>query len=252
MESRLRLHKNHRVPIHHVSRHLRRDPCVQLSVPDDLALGHGLVPSAMVARAGVSTMHLPVEVGDYTDFYSSREHAYQRGLHVPRSSERALAELAAPAGRLPRSGQQHHDRQWHTDSIGPWDKRARTHNAPPVFGPTKQLDSNWRWDSSPSMANHWGSASAPQKRRTTSSGLVLFNDWSARDIQSWEYVPLGPFLAKNFASSMSLGGDLGCAWSRSAFRVPPQDPRGLPYLQGRRHASTSTSPWKWRSSTRRR
>ena len=103
--------------------------------------------------------------------------------------------------------------------------------APPIFGPTKQLDLElemgfFTFDGKP-LGQRISTAEADEHI----FGLVLFNDWSARDIQAWEYVPLGPFLGKNFGSSMS-------AWivtldALEPFRIPSpvQEPAVLPYLQ---------------------
>ncbi|HQW04519.1 MAG: fumarylacetoacetase [Flavobacteriales bacterium] len=175
------------------------------------------------------TMHLPVEVGDYTDFYSSREHATNVGslfrdpanalfpnwLHLPVGYHGRASSLIASGTPIHRPmGQTRPDPQ-----------------APPIFGPTKQLDLElemgfFTFDGKP-LGQRISTAEADEHI----FGLVLFNDWSARDIQSWEYVPLGPFLAKNFASSMS-------AWvvtldALEPFRIPGpvQDPAVLPYLK---------------------
>src|SRR5690606_1780739 len=113
----------------------------------------------------------------------------------------------------------------------PLGQRRPDPDQPPVFGPTVQLDFELEvafitFDGKP----------LGQRIRTTEAadhifGLVLFNDWSARDIQAWEYVPLGPFLAKNFASSISPWVVTLDALEPFRTAGPPQDPAPLPYLE---------------------
>ena len=192
------------------------------------------VRQAMVPLAEV-TMQLPVSIGDYTDFYSSRQHAYNVGCMFRDPANALLPNwLHLPVGYHGRassiipSG---------VDFHRPCGQFKSSPDAPPVFGPTRQLD----FELEVGFITYGGKALG-QRISTTEAedhifGLVLFNDWSARDIQAWEYVPLGPFLGKNFASSMS-------PWvvtldALEPFRVPgpKQDPPVLPYLQytGEKH-----------------
>ncbi len=174
-------------------------------------------------------MHLPVSVGDYTDFYSSREHATNVGTMF-RDPKNALLPnwLHLPVG--------YHGRASSIIPSGtpihrPLGQRRPDPDQPPVFGPTVQLDFELEvafitFDGKP----------LGQRIRTTEAadhifGLVLFNDWSARDIQAWEYVPLGPFLAKNFASSISPWVVTLDALEPFRTAGPPQDPAPLPYLE---------------------
>ena len=174
-------------------------------------------------------MLMPVKVGNYTDFYSSIEHATNVGTMF-RDPKNALL----PNWRhLPVA---YHGR---ASSIVVSDTpihrpqgQTKAPDAPlPTFGPSKRLDFELE------MAFITCSDTALGAQVNTSQveehifGFVLFNDWSARDIQVWEYVPLGPFLAKNFASSIS-------PWivtldALEPFRVkgPKQDPKVLPYLE---------------------
>lgn len=182
-----------------------------------------LLPSDQVV------MHLPVSVGDYTDFYSSREHATNVGTMF-RDPKNALLPnwLHLPVG--------YHGRASSIIPSGtpihrPLGQRRPDPDQPPVFGPTVQLDFELEvafitFDGKP----------LGQRIRTTEAadhifGLVLFNDWSARDIQAWEYVPLGPFLAKNFASSISPWVVTLDALEPFRTAGPPQDPAPLPYLE---------------------
>jgi fumarylacetoacetase len=179
------------------------------------------------------TMHLPVTVGDYTDFYSSREHATNVGSMF-RDPKNALLPnwLHLPVGYHGRassiipSGQAIHR---------PMGQRRPDPEQPPVFGPSVQLDFELEVAFITFDGKPLGQRITTAEAEDHILGLVLFNDWSARDIQAWEYVPLGPFLAKNFASSIS-------PWvvtldALESFRVPGpvQDPKPLPYLRTQRN-----------------
>ena len=146
-------------------------------------------------------MQLPVQIGDYTDFYSSIEHATNVGTMF-RDPENALLPnwLHIPVGYHGRSssiipsGIPIHRPQGQTFSEG-----AKS----PTFGPSKLIDFELEMAFITTDANDLGEPIPIEEAEEYIFGLVLFNDWSARDIQKWEYVPLGPFLAKNFASSIS-------------------------------------------------
>lgn len=174
------------------------------------------------------TMHLPVKVGDYTDFYSSIEHATNVGK-LFRDPENALLPnwKHLPVGYHGRassiivSGQSIHRPKGQTKPV----------DGDPIFGPCRLLDFELE------MAFLIGKDSTLGDRISTSEaedyifGMALFNDWSARDIQKWEYVPLGPFLGKSFASSVSPW--IVTMEALSYFKVagPEQDPKVLPYLE---------------------
>ena len=146
-------------------------------------------------------MQLPVQVGDYTDFYSSKEHATNVGSMF-RDPENALLPnwLHIPVGYHGRSS-----------SIIPSEipvHRPQGQTLPagsknPVFGPSKLVDFELEMAFITTDANDLGEPIPIDEAEEYIFGLVLLNDWSARDIQKWEYVPLGPFLAKNFATSIS-------------------------------------------------
>lgn len=174
-------------------------------------------------------MLLPVDIGDYTDFYSSREHATNVGTMF-RDPENALMPnwLHLPVG--------YHGRSSSIVVSGTRIRRPKGQTLPagsetPVFGPTKLLDFELEMGFITTDANRMGKSVPVEEARDQIFGLVLLNDWSARDIQKWEYVPLGPFLAKNFASTIS-------PWivtldALEPFRVegPKQNPEPLPYLK---------------------
>jgi len=174
-------------------------------------------------------MLLPVQIGDYTDFYSSKEHATNVGKMF-RDPENALLPnwLHIPVGYHGRSstivpsGVPVHRPNGQTLANG---------ELQPTFGPSKLVDFELETAFITTDANVMGEAVPVTEAEDYIFGMVLLNDWSARDIQKWEYVPLGPFLAKNFASSIS-------PWivtmdALEPFRVssPVQAPKPLEYLQ---------------------
>lgn len=174
-------------------------------------------------------MHLPVKVGDYTDFYSSIEHATNVGKMF-----RDPANALLPNWRHLPVG--YHGRASSIVISGTPVHRPKGQMMPqgaekPVFGPTNLLDFELEMAFILGKNTALGQSISTAEAEDYIFGMVLFNDWSARDIQSWEYVPLGPFLGKSFASSVS-------PWvvtmeALDHFRVdgPKQEPEVLPYLQ---------------------
>lgn len=146
-------------------------------------------------------MQLPVQVGDYTDFYSSIEHATNVGTMF-RGEENALMPnwLHLPVA--------YHGRSSSIIPSGIPIHRPNGQKLPngatePIFGPSRLVDFELEMAFITTDANNLGEPISTKNAEENIFGMVLFNDWSARDIQKWEYVPLGPFLAKNFASSIS-------------------------------------------------
>jgi fumarylacetoacetase len=183
---------------------------------------------ALVPRAEVE-MLLPADIGDYTDFYSSRDHATNVGSMF-RGPENALLPnwLHLPvayhgrASSVVISG---------TDLHRPLGQTKADTAAAPSFGPSRSVDFELEMGFFIGPGNRLGQPIPIQAAPEHIFGLVLVNDWSARDIQKWEYQPLGPFLAKNFGTSIS-------PWvvtleALEPFRTmgPIQDPQPLPYLQ---------------------
>lgn len=173
-------------------------------------------------------MHMPIKVGDYTDFYSSIEHATNLGIMF-RGPENALMPnwKHLPVGYHGRassiivSGQDIHRPKGQTKPA----------DADPVFGPTKRLDIELEVAFVIGKSTTLGNSIKAADAENYIFGLCLFNDWSARDIQKWEYVPLGPFLGKSFASSISPW--IVTLEALDPFRVqsPKQDPEVLDYLK---------------------
>ncbi|MFD2826296.1 fumarylacetoacetase [Leeuwenhoekiella polynyae] len=146
-------------------------------------------------------MQLPVQIGDYTDFYSSKEHATNVGAMF-RDPENALMPnwLHMPVA--------YHGRSSSIIPSGipvhrPQGQKLPNGATEPIFGPSRQLDFELEMAFITTDANELGQPIPADQAEEYIFGLVLFNDWSARDIQRWEYAPLGPFLGKNFASSVS-------------------------------------------------
>jgi fumarylacetoacetase len=173
-------------------------------------------------------MLLPVQIGDYTDFYSSKEHATNVGKMF-RDPENALLPnwLHIPVGYHGRSstiipsGIPVHRPQGQTLPNG---------EEKPVFGPSKLVDFELETAFITTDANVIGEPLDINEASDYIFGMVLFNDWSARDIQKWEYVPLGPFLAKNFASSISCWIVTMDALHPFITDAPEQSPKPLDYL----------------------
>ena len=174
-------------------------------------------------------MQMPVQVGDYTDFYSSKEHATNVGTMF-RDPENALMPnwLHIPVGYHGRSssiipsGIPVHRPQGQTMPAG---------SDTPVFGPSQRVDFELEMAFITTDANPLGEPIPVDEAEEYIFGMVLFNDWSARDIQKWEYVPLGPFLAKNFASSISPWIVTMDALEPFRTGSPKPEKELLPYLQ---------------------
>jgi fumarylacetoacetase len=173
-------------------------------------------------------LHLPVQIGDYTDFYASREHATNVGTMF-RGKENALMPnwLHLPVGYHGRASSVVLS---NTDVIRPRGQVA-VKDSPPEFVASRQLDFELEMGFFVGKENGLGEPINIEDAHEHIFGMVLLNDWSARDIQAWEYQPLGPFLAKNFATSIS-------PWvvtmdALESFRVPTpkQDPPPLSYLK---------------------
>lgn len=181
---------------------------------------HELVVDSEVA------MQLPIEVGDYVDFYSSEQHATNLGRMFRPDAEPLLENWRhLPVGYHGRSGTVVVSG---TDISRPEGQRRGPDG--PVFGPSTRLDIELEVGFVTGAANRLGTAVDVASAEEHIFGLCLVNDWSARDIQAWEYVPLGPFLGKSFATTIS-------PWivpldALAPFRVglPTQEPEPLPYL----------------------
>ncbi|WP_415377022.1 fumarylacetoacetase [Patiriisocius sp. Uisw_017] len=174
-------------------------------------------------------MQLPIDVGDYTDFYASKEHATNVGS-LFRDPENALLPnwLHIPIG--------YHGRSSSIIPSGTPVRRPMGQMKPgddgkPGFGPSKLLDFELEMAFITTAANDLGKRVPIGEAEDHIFGLVQFNDWSARDIQAWEYVPLGPFLGKSFASTISPWIVTLDALEPFRTEGPKQEPAPLPYLE---------------------
>ncbi len=173
-------------------------------------------------------LHLPVEVADYVDFYASLEHATNVGRIFRPDAEPLLPNWRhlpvgyhGRAGTVVASG---------TDVVRPAGQRKAPGDEAPTYGPSQRLDIEAELGFVVGTPSTLGSRVGVADFADHVFGLVGLNDWSARDIQAWEYVPLGPFLGKSFATSVSHWVTpleaLDAAW----VDLPGQDPTPLPYL----------------------
>ena len=184
--------------------------------------------SVLIDQSDV-TMHMPVHVGDYTDFYSSIEHATNVGTMF-RDPDKALMPnwKHLPVG--------YHGRASSIVISGTPVTRPQGQVMPPnadtpIFKPSGRLDFELEMAFIVGKNTELGSVISTADASDHIFGMVIFNDWSARDIQKWEYVPLGPFLAKNFASSISPWIVTMEALEHFKVKGPKQEPTPLPYLQ---------------------
>ncbi|XP_023249018.1 fumarylacetoacetase [Seriola lalandi dorsalis] len=210
-------------------REVRRTLQMLLSANESTLRDDVSLRSRAFVHQSAATMHLPADIGDYTDFYSSRDHATNVGIMF-RGKENALMPnwLRLPVG--------YHGRASSVVVSGtpirrPSGQMRPDQMKPPVFGPSKQLDIELEMAFFVGGGNKLGEPIPINKAHEHIFGMVLMNDWSARDIQAWEYVPLGPFLGKNFGTTIS-------PWVVSMEALLPfaepnsiQDPEPLPYLQ---------------------
>ncbi len=187
-----------------------------------------VLQSEVLFDASLVELLMPVSVGDYTDFYSSIEHATNVGIMFRDPVNALLPNWRhIPVGYHGRSSSIVVSG---TNILRPNGQTKPDDSPLPVFGPSKQIDFELEMAFITGKPNKLGTPIALGEAETHIFGLLLFNDLSARDIQKWEYVPLGPFLSKNFGSVVS-------PWivtldALEPFRVkgPEQVPQVLPYL----------------------
>ena len=189
----------------------------------NLVLAHGLVKQSEVK------MHLPIKIGDYTDFYSSIEHATNVGK-LFRDPQNALlpnwrhlpVAYHGRASSIFISGTNFHR---------PKGQILSEDNLTPIFAPTKALDFELEIATIIGTSSEIGESISTSEAEDYIFGFVLFNDWSARDIQRWEYQPLGPFLGKNFFSSISPWVVSIDALEPFRVKSPEQNPPVFDYLK---------------------
>ena len=205
-----------------------RERWVEVRVATTAAL-QGDVPTAAVHPVGAVTLHLPFEVADYVDFYASEHHASNLGrLFRPDNPD----PLTPNWKHLPIG---YHGRSASivvsgTDIERPAGQRKSPQDPLPVFGPSVRLDIEAELGFVVGTGSPMGEPVPVEQAADHIFGAVLFNDWSARDIQAWEYVPLGPNLGKSFASTVSAWVVPMLALEAARVDTPTQDPEVLPYL----------------------
>jgi fumarylacetoacetase len=176
---------------------------------------------------------LPFEVADYVDFYSSLEHATNLGRLFRPDQEPLLPNWRwlpvayhGRAGSVAVSG---------TDVVRPSGQRKSPDEDAPTFGPSRRLDFELELGFVVGVPTELGESVPVDAFADHVFGVVLVNDWSARDIQAWEYVPLGPNLGKSFQTSISAWVTPLALLEDARVEAPPQEPPPLPHLAGGRH-----------------
>jgi fumarylacetoacetase len=176
------------------------------------------------------TMHLPVAVADYVDFYASEHHATNVGrIFRPDSEPLTPNWKHLPIGYHGRAGTVVVSG---TDIIRPSGQRKPPTADLPTFGPSQRLDIEAELGFVVGGSTELGEPVSLADADRHLFGVVILNDWSARDLQAWEYVPLGPFLGKSFATSISAWVVPMDALRAARVPLPGQDPQPLPYLRG--------------------
>lgn len=185
------------------------------------------IPDAAVHPVDAVTMHMPFEVADYVDFYASEHHASNLGRLFRPGSEPLMPNWKhLPVGYHGRAGTVVPSG---TDIVRPTGQRKG--EDAPTFGESRRLDIEAEVGFVVGTGSPLGTPVTTEEFSERVFGVVLVNDWSARDIQAWEYVPLGPFLGKSFATSISHWVVPLLALEAARVATPPQDPEPLPYLQ---------------------
>jgi fumarylacetoacetase len=216
------LGKNVRLEVRNIVQNLLKED-------SNILKGNDSLRSECLIPMSDAEMCMPVDIGDYTDFYSSREHATNVGIMF-RGKENALMPnwLHLPvayhgrASSVVLSG---------TDIVRPKGQTKADEAEMPSFGQSKLLDFELEMGFFIGKGNDLSEPIPVDKAEDHIFGFVLVNDWSARDIQKWEYVPLGPFLAKNFATSISPWIVTLEALEPFKTKRPDQSPEPLPYLK---------------------
>ncbi len=191
----------------------------------------GGAPDAARHPVSAVALHLPFEVADYVDFYASEHHATNLGRLFRPDAEPLLPNWRhLPVGYHGRAGTVVVSG---TDIVRPSGQRKAPDEAAPTFGPSRRLDIEAELGFVVGAGSALGEPIGVDDLAEHVFGAVLVNDWSARDIQAWEYQPLGPHLGKSFATSISPWVVPLAALEAARVPLPGQDPEPLPYLRGR-------------------
>ncbi|HET8663924.1 MAG TPA: fumarylacetoacetase [Nocardioides sp.] len=190
----------------------------------------GLVSSGSLPthRHDTVALHLPFAVADYVDFYASLDHASNVGRIFRPDQEPLLPNWRhLPVGYHGRAGTVVVSG---TPVVRPCGQRKPPQDDSPTYGPSRRLDIEAELGFVVGVGSELGSRIGVDEFRDHVFGVVGLNDWSARDIQAWEYVPLGPFLGKSFATSVSAWVTPLAALTAARVDLPTQEPAPLPYL----------------------
>ena len=183
----------------------------------------------LLIPVGQVTMHLPIKVADYVDFYCSLEHATNVGKMFRPDAEPLLPNWRhLPVGYHGRSGTVVVSG---TDVRRPRGQRKAPAESAPSYGPSQRLDIEAELGYVVGSPSQLGDQVGVDDFADHVFGVVALNDWSARDIQAWEYVPLGPFLGKSFATSIAAWVTPLEALAAARVDLPGQDPKPLDYLR---------------------
>ncbi|TDD90588.1 fumarylacetoacetase [Saccharopolyspora karakumensis] len=189
----------------------------------------GDLPDDAVHAISEVRLHLPFDVADYVDFYASEHHASNLGRLFRPDAEPLMPNWKhLPVGYHGRAGTVVVSG---TDVVRPCGQRKAPDETAPTFGPSRRLDIEAELGFVVGAGSGFGQRVPTADFDEHVFGAVLVNDWSARDIQAWEYVPLGPFLGKSFATSISPWVVPLDALQQARVQTPRQDPQPLPYLQ---------------------
>src|ERR1700722_10465115 len=190
----------------------------------------GSIPDGAVPALAAVELRLPFEVADYVDFYASEHHASNLGrLFRPGNPEPLMPNWKhLPVGYHGRAGTVVVSG---TDIVRPSGQRKGPSDPAPVFGPSVRLDIEAELGFVVGVGSPLGTTIATEAFADHVFGVVLVNDWSARDLQAWEYVPLGPHLGKSFATSVSPWVVPLAALAAARAPLPGQEPAVLPYLR---------------------
>jgi fumarylacetoacetase len=215
---------------------LRRAVADVLDADSDRGRRAAKVRQKILIPMAEAIVHVPADVGDYSDFYASIHHATNVGTMLRPENPLLPNYKYIPIGYHGRASSIVPSGSYVTRPTG---QTRDDPSAPPVFGPSKRLDYELEVGAFIAGGNALGERILIEEAEDYIFGLCLVNDWSARDLQTWEYQPLGPFLAKSFATSVSpwiVTLDALEPFRRPAYVRPTGDPAPLRYLRSDRNA----------------
>ncbi len=219
-------------PVHRTVRKYLQDVFAEPTPYASVLKDNEKLQEASLLRRSDVQMHLPMQIGDYTDFYAGKNHAFNLGC-ILRDPKNALQPnyTHLPVGYHGRASSIVVSGTPITRPNGQILENPAAEPKIPSFSPCRRLDIELELGAFVCKDNEMGSPVSISQAADNLFGLVLLNDWSARDIQAWEYVPLGPFNAKNFGSTISPWVVLMDALEPFRTKSLPNDSKLLPYLQ---------------------